>query len=519
MKKSLICLVLVLVMLMLCACGAEEPKIEIPDMEDLLADVTTAPQEEEETEPEQTEAPTEPEETEVPVEPITVEEMDIRDISVTVTKVGTMANKDNLSFASDMPVTRVYEDEVAYYTLYSYMGEDLMGKTYNNFEYFVDGITAAYTYSEEVPQCSLINVNTGETYLEDEACQIEQLSDRFYYVIYATEQTEDKDEAFIYFTDNMFSIAPDEDDILYKGYAKIFDLEAGDFVGDIVLNEPNDVTVCENTTLCVEVDWDTCDVYAADGTCLAEGVPTVTVCQDIMVQDTYEGIVIYDSEFNKLRELSDGDIVSEEGSTYTAYSNKYLKTYNSDEYPYLYGLTDMGGNLVLDTKYESIYKTYGDYVFVGMKKDDQYLYGVNLADGTEIIPCEYRGAYVMDRLPLIRYYDYEDNDFIYIPGVGSINEGEYKKDSDVYYNLVNEDDYSTCNYLVYGTGETVTYTDADVITGVLLFCEDGLMEMINGEILVDAEEFNFDRVISTSEYLYCYDRAAGEYTIYRYEIG
>jgi hypothetical protein len=125
----------------------------------------------------------------------------------------------------------------------------------------------------------------------------------------------------------------------------------------------------------------------------------------------------------------------------------------------------------------------------------------------------------MDRLPLIRYYDYEDNDFIYIPGVGSINEAEYKKDSDVYYSLVNEDDYSTCNYLVYGTGETVTYTDADVITGVLLFCEDGLMEMINGEILVDAEEFNFDRVISTSEYLYCYDRAAGEYTIYRYEIG
>ena len=192
MKKSLICLVLVLVMLMLCACGAEEPKIEIPDMEDLLADVTTAPQEQE-TEPEQTEAPTEPEVTEVPVEPITVEEMDIRDISVTVTKVGTMANKDNLSFASDMPVTRVYEDEVAYYTLYSYMGEDLMGKTYNNFEYFVDGITAAYTYSEEVPQCSLINVNTGETYLEDEACQIEQLSDRLYYVIYATEQPADKD--------------------------------------------------------------------------------------------------------------------------------------------------------------------------------------------------------------------------------------------------------------------------------------------------------------------------------------
>ena len=54
MKKSLICLVLVLVMLMLCACGAEEPKIEIPDMEDLLADVSTAPLEEEETETEQT---------------------------------------------------------------------------------------------------------------------------------------------------------------------------------------------------------------------------------------------------------------------------------------------------------------------------------------------------------------------------------------------------------------------------------------------------------------------------------
>ncbi len=47
---------------------------------------------------------------------------------------------------------------------------------------------------------------------------------RFLPVIYAAEQTDNEDEAIIYFTDRLITLAPGEDDILYKGCAKILDV-------------------------------------------------------------------------------------------------------------------------------------------------------------------------------------------------------------------------------------------------------------------------------------------------------
>lgn len=516
MKKLRAILAMLMVILTLCACGSAgsgetTPAPETTQASDPAATEQTPAPETEPVEQTQPEAP--------PVSPSEVNELSIFDVNVSLTEVGIIEQPEDLSFGWDLPLSRESDGEVYIYTLYSYMGESLMGTTYHNYDYFSDGITAAYRYVDDdtVPQCSLINVNTGEVYLDDGACKIEPLSERVYYVIYTTEQTDNVDEAFIYFTDSMFSMGPGEDDILYKGYAKLFDLETGSFVGDLVFEEPHDIAVCADESIVVEIDWYTSDVYSMDGTLLADDVDSITVCQDVMVQDLDEGAAVYDSGFNRLKLIPDAEVLDEESRVYPFYSNRYLKVRDADSYQY--GVVDMNGNWMLEAEYPIISKTFRDYVFVGTKDEEHnYYYGLCLADGTEILPCIYDSVRADDDLPMIHYQDMDEVDYLYIPGVGSFCCEDYNKDDLIYYTIPNEDDYSTRTYLVYGTGETVTYTDADIVAPLLLLCEDGLMEMINGEILISAEEFDYDRVFSTGEYLYGYDWDEDRITVYQFDI-
>lgn len=521
MRKYVKLIALVLAMLMLCACGGGNNDETKEPVQTTAPAVNHEPEqtEPEKTEPEETEPveTTLPQSTDVPADPVSVSEMDLSEFNVTVNQVATVSYSDDLKFRTEMPVYRTIENEIYYYTLLSAKCEDLIGKAYNNYDYFGDGLTAAYVYSESVPQCSLINVNTGEIYLSDDACQIEQLSDRFYFVIYATEQTDSREDAFIYFTDRMFSLAPEEGDILYKGYAKIFDLEQGGFVGDLILEEPYDIAVCGGL-ICVEIDWYTSDVYAADGTCIADDVESITVCQDMMVQETDEGVVIYDSEFNRLRTLPDCEVMDEDGPVYPNYSGKFLKV--RDENSGLWGVIDMGGNVMMEGRFATISGAYGDYIMAGKEIGDDWMYGVYLADGTEILPCTYDGIYADDDLPVLHCYDAEDNDFIYVPGFGSVDVTDYSRDGLVYYVNPEEGNYDARSYLVYATGEMADYTDSEVLCQLLVYSEEaGLVEMIHGQTLIPAEDFGYDRIIDTEEYLYCFDYDTKQVTIYQVEIG
>ena len=75
----------------------------------------------------------------------------------------------------------------------------------------------------------------GEELIPCEAASIVRPHNRdrdfhFLEVIYTTEQTDDESEAIIYFTQSMFSLHVGEDDVMYKGYAKIYDLDNRKFV-------------------------------------------------------------------------------------------------------------------------------------------------------------------------------------------------------------------------------------------------------------------------------------------------
>lgn len=502
MKKRIKLLALVMAVGMLWGCNAAEDETQPPK-------VTRV----QETAPAEETLPPETEFVSIPADPVSVSEADLSDISITVTRVGTYPLPEGVSFGTNMPVIRTVEEEITTYTLLSASLEDLAGVRCHRYTYFGDGLTAAYVFSQGVPRCSLVNVNTGEVYVDDGACRIQQLTDRFYYVIYATGRTGDKSQAIVRFTDRMFTVAPEEEVVYYKGYARIFDLEKGGFIPDLVLEEPGNVAVCAETTISVEIDWYTSDIYTVDGRCIARGVEAVTVCGDVMIQKTGDGVLVYDSGFNLLRVLEQGDVIDEDAAVYPSYSGKFLKV--RDEETELLGAVDMGGNPMLDPGYSTISGSMGDYLFVGNEVEEQWLYGVTLADGTMVIPCEYEGVYADDELPVIHYY-HDDGEFLYIPGVGSVNITGYSRGGLVYYTCPNAEDPGVRSYLIFGTGRFVTCAGGDVLCGLVIYSpEMGLVDAVSGRSLISGGEFVYDRVTDSGEYIYGIRYDTAEVTVYR----
>ena len=114
------------------------------------------------------------------------------------------------------------------------------GATIRSIEYWADGIYAVALDADDINDTGLVSMTEGEL-VPFEAAAITYATDdpadaRFLEVIYATEQTDDEDECFIYATEDMVSVSIGEDDVMYKGYAKVFDLKKGAFVDGVKID-------------------------------------------------------------------------------------------------------------------------------------------------------------------------------------------------------------------------------------------------------------------------------------------
>ena len=436
---------------------------------------------------------------------ITPAAFDFAGYKVTLKQVGSFTEPQQVSFSSYMPVTRETVDEKALDTLLSFDGKNLLGKAYHNYTYFGNGITAAYLFETEVPKTELVNVNTGEVYLADGAAKIEAISDRYYYVIYATEKTENQDECFIFFTDRMIALTPEEGDALYKGYAKIFDVEKKQFLEGIQLDKAKtDILVCKDT-ICIETDYNTYNIYNKDGKLLAEGMEDVYVGSEYILQETNDGCAVYDSELNKLGAVRDGRPVDNEGGDFNLVSSRYLE-YKDDDYNS--GIMTITGKKVLDASFEYSSESWEDYLIM-YHEDDTY--SLFLGDGTELIAGgTYTTIYKMDDLPLFRMEDLNEKDFLYTPAGKIIDITDASEIDGVYYRST--DDYKVKSYLVYSTGEWKTFTDAKTLGSGLLKTNEGIMDMFSGEMVISG---NYQWVFATEEYVYIY--TDNTYNVYQIE--
>ena len=495
-------LAILLLALTLCGCGAEEPEETIPIRHNRPGQTETQP-----SEP----APTDPEE--VPADRVSVEEPDLEAWIPTLTEVGTVSEPEDVVFLRGLPVRRWEREEETGYHLMRFDLKEQIDGVWQDFRMFDNGIVAAYEYTAALPRCGLVDGNTGEILLMDNACKIEAITDRFFLVRYATGRTTDPEESYIRFSGSQFRPETGEEEILYRGYGRIFDLETGEFVPGLTLEGTQSVSVCAGRTICVKTGWDTADLYTPEGACLAEAV-SVTVCGEYLVQTAEDGLAVYDAGYRYLRTVPGADVISESGAGVSAYSGKFLKTRHEDSG--LLGVVDLGGHEMLAPAFDTISGAVGDYLIVGMEQEETWRYGLYLADGTPVLSCGYEGIYGDGSLPVIHYYDENDRDHLYIPGVGSVNLGGFSRSGMVYYRSPNGASDPVRSYLIYGTGRYLTCTEGRVLGELLIYSpEMGLVEAVGGTVLLTPEEAVFDRLEAAGDYLYGFREGTGEVTIYR----
>ena len=116
----------------------------------------------------------------------------------------------------------------------------LDGQAIKGIESWGSGLYLVGADLDDVNNCALVSLTDG-TLIEPSAATMSYSTDdpadaRFIEVVYATDETDDEDECFVYATDKMFSLSVEEGDTMYKGYAKVYDLKKHAFVDGVELD-------------------------------------------------------------------------------------------------------------------------------------------------------------------------------------------------------------------------------------------------------------------------------------------
>ena len=253
MKKFKALLALCLALLLLCAagCGNTNENLTEETEEESTAPVAfeTVEKEEatEEEEDEEEEADEEPEaEVFVPKGSVTVE-IDRLPAHWAIQELGLASDEETgtLAVRSDDLLVRYEKDEdgtIHYYPV-DHMGKMLTEDSYADVEELMPGLYTVQAFGEGVNNTGLLTED-GEMLIDCEAAIISLMrcdysrdySERFLVVVYGLEETENQDEAFFRATKSMFSLTPQEGDVFYTGYAKVYDLEKHAFIPGLTIN-------------------------------------------------------------------------------------------------------------------------------------------------------------------------------------------------------------------------------------------------------------------------------------------
>lgn len=351
MKKTICLLLAVLLMLaVFSACGKEEPsKPAATDAKPGTEAGTEKPDTKPATEaPDTTEEPvvttTEAPEPAQPAEPPELAKFPTR---WTLTEIGKADNSNRDLYFYRNSVFRYQKDADGNEFLIAtdHMGKPISEEHYGNISVVIPGVYAVTALSEDINSTGIL-LESGEQLLPCEAAIInpiaesynsDRYSDRYVYVIYGTEVTQNKDEAFFYSTSAMISITPDDDDVLYKGYGMVFDLQEKRFVPDLkITNSSMSAVKVGGSLICYNHEDYSASIYNADGGLVCEG-NGIELGNDFVVVD-YK--TVQDAEGKTLFE-------SEIGLSILKGSGNYLNA--SDYSASTVKLLDRNGGLLFET--------------------------------------------------------------------------------------------------------------------------------------------------------------------------
>ena len=187
---------------------------------------------------------------------------------------------------------------------------------------------------------------------------------RFILAYYGTEETDDDKDYLFYTTEDMIAIGePGKNDTLYKGYAKIYDIQNQRFVSGLEfehVDKYDTVNIVGNSILIQNPD-ETHTLYDAEGKKLLDLNSRVDFNENVIIErsETNSGCRVYDDT---------GKEISKSGESLTPLSSStsgYLSYYDSGKYVVI----DVRGNKILtaDTVYSenhNTFKTKGDGPYI-----------------------------------------------------------------------------------------------------------------------------------------------------------
>ncbi|MBQ6386377.1 MAG: WG repeat-containing protein [Lachnospiraceae bacterium] len=250
----------------------------------------------------------------------------------------------------------------------------------------------------EVPESCIVKTD-GTMLLPWGLCVISEKNDYYLEVVFGEEVTENKDEAMMYVSPNMFTIGfPGDEDVLYKGRKQLFDVKGGKLLTDYVFTNPaQSFKVC-GASYAVDDRENAPRILDASGKVLAEDASSLYVSNGFYYSHHDGKTYVYDDMMNQVSETEQGEsvigdnllsfrgdndlygVMAFDGTVIAepAYTNSphelgdLLETVlKNDAGDYLYGIIDKSGKTVLEPQYYSVGETCDGYLYAKKGKDDE----------------------------------------------------------------------------------------------------------------------------------------------------
>lgn len=417
------------------------------------------------------------------------------DYGYSLTEVGTIEDPNwEIYVIEELPV--VLTENGAH--LLTLMGEAVLEDEYVNLSYLGGNYYEVCTDLEDINSTGLIT-GDGEELIPCEAAMISvpdyegEGIPRYLEIIYATGETDDINEAFFYTYEGYFSIQPGEDDTLYTGYGKVFDLQEKRFVEGIeITNSDSNALKVVGDSFLLEDEDGVKTLYDADGNALMQTERYVEIGDGIF---TFERSV-YDEN---------GELLFEAEKSIHPISGPrgFIEQYADDGYIVL----DTTGKQVYDDVYEYIRWEDGSMLVVIEGEAGKLI----LADGTEVVTNGKYPEQIAYGFSYVFNSDTSEYTLYYPDGTEALGMN-YDVDElvvdndDGYLFVINDGDFTFQPQDSYP--DTLTYAMIADCTEDEMY---GVIDLFTGEELLPYE---YDEVAYANGYVYAYKLDDGFWTIY-----
>lgn len=349
----------------------------------------------------------------------------------------------------------------------------------------------------------LANIN-GDIIIPEKYASISMLNERFAYVCEVTEQTENKDEALVYSSDDLFSFSASDDDTFYKGNWYVYDITTGKMLNGVTGTQAYRVSAYGNY---VEYYTDNQEktTVNANGKTLPSGAS--------LFENGYYRLA-FDNNYAVYN--------SEDKQVFTYTNTDYSPTYMTDDYfigtkrsngTTAYVIMGLDGN-VLSSEFNEMPSVYGKIIYCGNKI---YSFsGKQLVDGT------YTSVEVDKKFGCVYAISNRDNESVkFITEDGTVlfegtDEKPYNIDSSYFSITYDSGDYEHSTYCFKTKGYTIKGTPTARwlarVNGVNF--SDDLVYTVSGDKLIEGYSSYKYALLNGVTYVYA-EKTDGTFDIYK----